>query len=216
MPVTDFAFDFRATLAFVTDPNYASAVLAETYPHTYTNGLSNSITGGFVGGNVASRDRNASNDPRLAGINVNNSGNATGPFFTKFRVDLPQTGQWSIWAAFSDPSNPQQQYVTFLDNVTSIASYSNVATNANQFMDASGNLWSQATFFANQVPIVYVFASTMFFVQVGPSSSMGSLSTTLSFLRITAPSGTAMSEDGGWPAVSNTVILSPYKVRVFS
>ena len=48
MPAFDFAWDYRATLVFVTDPAYACGVVAtDTYPKTYTNGNGLSINAGW-------------------------------------------------------------------------------------------------------------------------------------------------------------------------
>src|SRR5208337_4927869 len=109
MATTDFGFDFRATLGFVTDPTYAAAVLGEAYPHTYTNGLSNTISAGFTlaAVNVNTRDRSAAGDARLAGENQNGPGNAGSPSFVTFEIALPVAGAWIIQAAFGDQANPQ-------------------------------------------------------------------------------------------------------------
>lgn len=66
----DFGFDFRATSRYVSDPNYATGVLGETYPHTYKNGDGMTLAAGWetipaTCAGVQTRDRTTSNDPGL-------------------------------------------------------------------------------------------------------------------------------------------------------
>ena len=183
---TDFGFDFRATSGFVTDPNYAAAVLQDNYPNVYTNALSNTITAGFSQNESMSNmaNRNSGNDPRLAGINYN-AGNAISPFFTVFEVALPSTGTWSIALAAGDASNPQSQYIQFLDNGVAFATYTGVATASNSFMDANGTVWTEANWVTSNTTLSHLFTSTVFTVQIGPTTSTGSMNSTVAHLRVT-------------------------------
>jgi len=64
----DFAFGFRATLAYVTDPAYQVFCAGEAYPHTYTNANGLSINAGKIGGALGgTQNGDATNDPRIAG-----------------------------------------------------------------------------------------------------------------------------------------------------
>jgi hypothetical protein len=212
----DFGFDFRATAGFVTDPNFCAPELGELYPHTYTNALGTSITAGAIDPSAVqnTRDRNASNDPRLAGQDGNN-GNTFTPSFFQFKVALPFSGQWSVVLASGDQAFASSEYISILDNTTVIASYSAVSVATNNYMDASGNVWPQASFFASQVPIVYTFASSILIVQVGPSSPTGSSGSNLAHLRIT--SGQATDESGGAPSLQLVYNLWPRStVQIFS
>jgi len=184
--VTDFAFDFRATAGFVSDPNYAAPVLGELYPHSYANALGSTIIAGCVdpGGIMQPRDRNNANDPRLAGT-IGNNGNTFSPSSWQFEVTLPSPGKWSIVAAFGDASGSGSDYITFLDDTTGIVTYSALGRSAQQFNDASGNVWSNTNFFQNQIPLSYNFSSTTVRVNIGPPSPTGSLSSNIAHLRIT-------------------------------
>src|SRR5271167_3917766 len=74
-------FDFRSTKTFVTDPAGSTYVLSTTAYPTTVNG----VTFGWVKTSlVGARNRNASLDPRLAGINY-----ATNGAPATFYVDLP-------------------------------------------------------------------------------------------------------------------------------
>jgi hypothetical protein len=176
---TDFGFDFRSTAGFVTDPTYAAPVLGETSPHTYTNGLSNTISAGWVGTAPAKADENASNDPRLAGMQyIGNSG-----IVYAFRITLPVSGSWTIVAAFGDGNNDQHQFITMDDNGTGFASYSNTDTPINNFMDANGTVFTEANWITSNTALTHTFTSTTFNVNIGSAS--GSANSTIAHLRIT-------------------------------
>lgn len=186
MATTDFGFDFRSTAIYVTDPTYAAPVLGELFPHTYTNGSSQTISAGWAVTLTADvANRNSANDPRLAGINYNHNGNAGSPSFATFHIVMPATGVWTIAAAFGDASTPQIQYVQLLDNAVAFATYTNVSTAANSFMDANGIVWTEANWITSNTTLNHTFGSTVFTVQIGPTTGAGSLSTCVAFLRIT-------------------------------
>ena len=194
---TDFGFDFRSTVGFVTDPNYASFVdSTQTYPQTYTNGLSLTIVGGWESLNgvncqsgISVTNRNAGNDPRLAGIAFPTGGNAGGTGFQCiFRVDLPSTGAWTVAFAGGDASNGQNIYVQFADNGSVFATCSNTATTSNHFADANCTVFTEANWITSNTTVTHTFTSTKLEMLVGPNSSAGSNSSTIAFLRVTASS----------------------------
>src|SRR5271169_4524190 len=117
-------FDFRNTASFVTDPSGDTYVLPSTaYPTTGSG-----VTYGWVKTSpVQARDRNASLDPRLAGINfVSNGSPAT------FYVDLPSAGTYSLSLALGDAGYQQcwvQCQIQFLDGSTVLATVTEGFTN---------------------------------------------------------------------------------------
>src|SRR5271165_2886814 len=109
-------FDFRNTKGFVTDPSGDTYVLPSTlYPTSF-----NGTTYGWVKTTpVQGRDRNASLDPRLAGINFVTNG-SPGTFY----VDLPSAGTYNLSLAMGDAGYQQcstQCQVQFLDGSTVLA-----------------------------------------------------------------------------------------------
>src|SRR5262249_6286562 len=138
------AFDFRATQGFVTDPAGDNYVLAGNtmYPTT-----GNGVTYGWTstGNNeLAGRDRDATADPRLAGINF--VPNGVPP--AVFQVNLPAPGTYAVSLAIGDQSYTQCTststcQIEFRDGNTSLFVLdvsSGVA--AGSFADANGQVWS--------------------------------------------------------------------------
>lgn len=126
--------DFRATSGFVTDPagNYAELVQgnpSNNYPTTSTQGN----TVGFVSSNTDHRDRNASDDPRIAGTSFPNGG------AWSYRIDLPATGSYDIFAGLGDGAYAATVNLTVLDNASTLYTLGNTSTGAgNSFADITG------------------------------------------------------------------------------
>src|SRR6266404_4186055 len=85
----DFAWDFRNTLPFVTDPLFATFAQnpgAEPFPHVYTNGNGLTVTAGYVlgTGDFGDADRSNTVDPRIAGVYFNNNSSGS----SLFKIDL--------------------------------------------------------------------------------------------------------------------------------
>src|SRR5690606_37932986 len=132
-------FNFRATAAFrADDPADTQYVLAtDSYPTTR-----NGVTFGWESGSPAGRDRSSSGyiDARLAGLHfVANTGSQA-----TFRVDLVQTGQHEIRAAFGEPVSflITNHYAQFLDGNTVFATLDKAGTSEPnpRFWDATGTL----------------------------------------------------------------------------
>ena len=188
----NFGWDFRATSGFVTDPSYAVFEGGATvFPHTYTNANSESINAGFVSITTTpcdaaptARDRNASNDPRLAGIVFPSGSNGSSTDGQcDFEITLPTTGSYTINLAMGDGANQQTQFVIFEDNTVTFASESNVSTGSNSFMDASGVVETAANWPSTAVTISHTFTSTRFDILIG-STTTGTDSSTIAFLGI--------------------------------
>jgi hypothetical protein len=147
-------WDFRATSGFVTDIAPNTYDVGDLYPTTR-----NGVTFGWGGAaGIDARNRNASADPRLAGIVFrSNDGNVN-----TWQLDLPSAGTYNINLALGDAEggNPQNNYFQLLDNTTSKILFNPVATGVNTFADAAGNLWTSANWPANNVAASVVFATT--------------------------------------------------------
>ena len=167
--MTQYGFDFRATLAF---PSVADAA-----PNTYVPGQEgtapypqtrNGITFGFTG-TVDSADRNSSVDTRFAGICYRNG--ALGA--TTFQVDLPAAGLWRIRAAIGDNGNAQSTlYVVFKDNATTFLTIDSSTSAADHYVDlASVERTSIADWLANNTHFDRTFTSTTLNVTLSDNSS---------------------------------------------
>src|SRR5438552_1744956 len=142
----DFAFDFRYSVGFVTDPTYAVFANHEhVYPRTYTNVDGLSINAGWSVSNVAEQDGDNTVDPRLAGDNYGASG-AT----ETFTIDLssgsaPGPGTYRIDMALGDLlSGPFNEYLQVRDNTTPVITINGTTVQVTQFIDASGTVRTSA------------------------------------------------------------------------
>jgi hypothetical protein len=177
-------FDFRNTANFVTDPPGATYVLPSTaYPTTF-----NGITYGWVKtAPVQGRDRNASLDPRLAGINLVTNG-SPGTFY----VDLPSPGTYDISLAMGDAAYQQcwvQCQVQFFDGATLLTTVSGGSIPIAYFYDATGKSWSAANWPTDNISQQVTLSGSRLTVVVGTSKTTGDY-TTLAFLGVAQVSGT--------------------------
>lgn len=159
--------DFRLTSAFVTDPTNCTFEISASgndYPFTTPQG----VTVGWETANNSGRNRNASNDPRLAGFQFS----AADLSISKFRIDLPSTGSYSINLAAGDGSYSATTKVEFFDGTTSLGVACNGSTGgANKFFDAAGNIWTAAAWVSSNVAVTDTFATTIFRAAVGNGSN---------------------------------------------
>lgn len=139
-------FNFRLSSGYVTDGTDQTYVLpTDAYPVTR-----NGVTFGWdvAPGAGFAADRSTGVDVRLAGVAFQNGVN------TKFRVDLPDTGQYVTHLAVGDVSGGGlgTQVVEVLDNATSRFSLTGRTYNvANQFYDATDVARTEATWPGNEV-----------------------------------------------------------------
>jgi hypothetical protein len=187
----DFGFDFRATSRYVSDPNYATGVLGETYPHTYKNGDGMTLAAGWetipaTCAGVQTRDRTTSNDPRFAGVNANSANSIPSGDQCIFRIDLPASGNWTISLASGDASNSQLNSIVFKDGGKPFQTLSQVSTPPNNYMDATGTVWSVASWPRSNTKLVHSFHTTRFEIAVGPSVAGGTATSAIAHLRITS------------------------------
>ena len=147
-------FNFRATDTFVTDGANETYVLGEAYPVTR-----NGITFGLdLIADINTRNRNAGNDRRLAGVNWNSAVDVT------FRVDLLTSGTHEIRVAAGDASYSQATiYFELKDDTTIFATVDDLnGVAANSFDDATGVERTQAAWPGSNLAVSRVFASTIF------------------------------------------------------
>ncbi len=188
-PATSFdvGFDFRNTLAFVTDPSCCAfeANIGQTadYPTTGTvNGYSVTYGWEFCYYNQA-RDRSATVDPRIAGVVYIPNGNPS--IYGTFRVDLPATGIYNIGVAGGDMQYSDVTYFTAEDGTTPFITIGPLNTGAGQAYDAAGNIWSASAWPASNVMVSHTFTTTIFRVIVAGTSNGSGTGSALSNVRIT-------------------------------
>lgn len=187
---TGKGFNFRQTLAYVTDASDEQFILIAVggvaYPTTSTID-GESVTYGAEGDITShgqARDRNAGNDRRLAGLN-SDSVLSVG---LDFRVDLPAAGQYTVILAAGDANYAQVGPVDYLiDNVTTLATITVTTGAANSFMDAAGNVWTQAQWPGSNVSLSLTFASTIFRMQY--NATLGGLITHVRLIQQPAAGG---------------------------
>ena len=176
-------FDFRSSARFVTDPPGDTYVLPTTAYPTKSNGIS---YGWVKTSLVQGRDRSASLDPRLAGMNyVNNGSPAT------FYVDLPSAGTYSLALALGDAGYQQcwvQCQIQFMDGNTVLATVAGGSLGQGYFYDAQGYKWSAAAWPGSNLIRQVTLTGTRLTMVVGTNNATGD-STTVAFLGITQLSG---------------------------
>lgn len=144
----DMGFNFRSTAGFVTDQAYAVPMLAEVYPHTYTNGNGDSVNAGWLNAAENKVDRSNTNDARLAGIGFGATND--------FQVDLssgsaPGAGTYTIDMAAGDQGGTQTIGFTVRDNTTVLITVPSQSVTAGHFLDATvadvtaSTTWTGAT-----------------------------------------------------------------------
>lgn len=187
----DMGFDYRATAGFVTDPSYAVPVLAEVYPHTYTNVDGKSINAGWA---TAPNpvDSSAGNDPRIAGVNYDFVQN-------DFQVDLssgsaPGAGDYTLDCAVGFQSDTFTQRFQIRDTSTVLIDSGDVITASGHYIDATlsdvaaTTTWTGAT-------TVKTFATTLVVFRIRITGVI----TTLAHFRLTLQTPTPSGGVTGMP-----------------
>jgi len=177
-------FDFRNSAGFVNDPVGDTHVLSTTAYPTSFNGTNFGWTNT---GRVQGRDRNASIDPRLAGMNFATDGSPA-----TFYVDLPAAGTYNLSLAMGDAGYEEcwdQCQIQFLDGSTVLATITEGLTNLGYFYDAQGNNWSAAQWPGSNLRQQVTLAGTRLTMVVGTTQSTGDF-TPIAFLGITQTSVT--------------------------
>jgi hypothetical protein len=151
---------FRATLAFVTDGANDDAELDPSAGVTYPRTTAQGNTVGWetvVGTGVQSRNRNAGNDPRLAGAHWSDSVGTM-----DFRIDLPAAGGYNIRAAMGEPNYARNVNCELRDGTTVLATLTSGATSAAQrFKDATNVERTNATWPGSNAAYAATFSGTI-------------------------------------------------------
>ena len=160
MSWTNFkGFNFRSTLAFVTDGANETFINAGVSYPTTTVIDGDSVTYGFEDFISSGRtiDMNSGIDPRLAGV----AGVVVGEPEVRFRIDLPATGSYEIRTAWGDGANPRVQTGEIRDTNTAFITISGT-TATGEFRDATNvTRTSSADWVANNVTVTRTMASTI-------------------------------------------------------
>src|SRR5262245_61944068 len=149
----DVGINFRATSGYVTDGTGETYSLGEAYPTTRGG-----ATFGWVVDNTAnSRDRDNTNDRRLAGINFTNSGGRY------FQIDLPAAGTYQVYAAAGDAgSGGNGALWDFCDTNAVLASLTGDLIAQNEFKDGSDVQRTAAAWPGSNAPVTLTFSTTAF------------------------------------------------------
>lgn len=151
--------NFRATSSFVTDSTNETYVIGDAYPTTRA-GVTFGWESGFTLTNI--RNRNASNDRRIAGTHFDGEGDAI------FRLDLPSTGLYEIRLGLGDPGGNAAGGV-MKDNTTTLFTIATVSSSLN-ILDATGVARTQANWPSQNAAVQHTFASTILRWHVGGGS----------------------------------------------
>lgn len=190
---------FRSTSGYVTDssPDDVETSTANTdagnmsvssYPRTSAQG--NTVGWEKGSNNLITRNRNASAG-RMAGKHQGND--------SKFRLDLPSTGNYDIRLAAGDASYSAPVRVELFDTSSSLGVLSSGSTSAgNRFKDATDvERTSFGDWNTNNASVSKTFSTTICRFLVGVS---GTSDGALSFLRVDAAAG------GGTEALSGSAV----------
>lgn len=165
-----YGFNFRATSGFVTDGAGDSPVLGESYPTTYSNG----VTAGFEtgGDTVTTRDRNNSYNSHIAG-SIYCSDNGGDALQQIFRIDLTTTGSYTLNLALGDESYAYASYLSVYDTSSLLSTLFNGYAGAlNSFCDAAGNnYYPGPNWVAGNVPVSLTFSTTIARFYIGNTTT---------------------------------------------
>ncbi len=174
------AVNFRATAVYVTDGTDQTYDLGAAYPVT-RSGLTFGWNTGITG---KARNRSTSVDVRLAGMNQ-----AESQVSVNWRLDLPATGDYTIYCAGGDAGSAQKEDLEFGDDTTYTTVTDNQAITSAQFVDAGGTVrTSAADWVNNNASINKTFSTTIFRIRLGNLSATLN-SSVLAHVRVVAVGG---------------------------
>jgi hypothetical protein len=156
----DIGINFRATAGFVTDGSGEVPRPGEPYPTTKTAGPGQSVTAGWnVGLPANTRDRDAGNDRRLAGINFK-------AVDAVFQLDLTAPGTYQDYCAAGDTIDGDCSLWDLCDNNTVIQSLTKDNLTARTFDDATDTVYSNSAWPGSNTPQTYAFVSPTFKLKI--------------------------------------------------
>jgi hypothetical protein len=197
----DMGFNFRETLAYVTDQSFCVfAAWLDTYPKTYTNGNGYSINAGWVSYMDFESNRASGNDPRIAGvaylhINAGASKN--------FRIDLssgsaPGATTYDIDTAWGDATAGDTQFFAIKDNTTTLIDGTNggsgYTTATGHYIDATlADVAATTTWTGTKAS--KTFASAICNIIINPTTVSIDRYVRLAHFRLALPTVTARVHD---------------------
>ena len=202
----DFAWDFRNTLPFVTDPLFATFAQnpgAEPFPHVYTNGNGLTVTAGYVlgTGDFGDADRSNTVDPRIAGVYFNNNSSGS----SLFKIDLasgsaPGPGIYTIDLAFGDALNATSPSFTILDTAAIVIDGRNggpgFSLAPGHFIDATlSDVAGAATW--NGVTVTKSFSTPIVNISMNPDALPSGITLIAHFRLTLVPPTPPISPTGG-------------------
>jgi hypothetical protein len=175
----DEGFNFRSTSGYVTDgADETYVTVTDIYPTT---------RGGVTFGLVTNlywnhRDRNSSNDRRLAGLTFQDTAGISADE-RAFRVDLPAAGTYTVHIAAGDDSGAQHVAYVIKDNTSTLFTFSDtLTTGSGKFLDSLGGEYTNATWPGSHgTTSGLVFSSTIFRLEL---SDLGTTARVITHIRI--------------------------------
>lgn len=162
--------NFRNTSGFVTDgtgDTYEIIDAPADYPRTTPQG----VTVGWEQAIGFTRNRNAGNDPRLAGSASTST--VTNGGVQNFRIDLDASGSHDITIAAGDAAYTAHVKLELFDGTTSLGVLVPVgATSAgNKFFDATGTELSAAAWPGSNTPVTKTFSGAICRFRIGDGAN---------------------------------------------
>ena len=144
----DLGFDYRFTLAYVTDPSYGVFVAGDgshNYPHTFTNVDGYSINAGWTATPSDYNNISTSVDVRLAGYNQ-----ASSTVTKTFQVDLssgsaPGAGTYDVDLAVGRENFQGGASAKVIDDTTDKITIAATNTASGEFFDSTGTVRTPGT-----------------------------------------------------------------------
>ena len=154
--------NFRATADYVTDISPDTYEISESVNYPRTTPQGNSVGWEAAPTGIQVRNRNAGNNPELAGCNFINLDSEIG----KYRIDLIAAGTYSIRWAAGEANYAASVVASLYDDSSLLTALSTGSTSAAQrFKDATDTEYTNVTWPTDNTAISQVFASTICRVQ---------------------------------------------------
>jgi hypothetical protein len=179
--------NFRTTLGYVTDgpDEFAEVGFAADYPVTTAQG--NTVGWEVVNSGVNARDRNASNDQRLAGTVFNSPSE-----IDTFRIDLPSAGNYNVRFAAGENNYARSTLWDLYDSTTLLGHLTTGSTSAaNHFKDATDTEYTAANWPSQNTINPQTFASSILRVK-----NVTSVSSFMAHLYVETQAGPPMVDQG--------------------
>lgn len=225
--------NFRATAGFVTDGANEDYWITEvgfggsSYPVTTAQGNNVGIEGDGANSSHGSRNRNAGNDRRLAGMGFGGAGGGGSAY--SFRFDLPAAGDYNIRVAAGDANYAGDVGIELFDTTSSLGTLVSGSTSAaNRFKDATNTEYTAANWPGSNTAVLRTFSTTICRFRINPTLGSSDKRFAHLYLEAVIPALTQSryrwrNDDGSetgatWAAAENTAITlaqnTPRRLRV--